>query len=251
MFVLVRMQVIADPDVAVHLHVKGAMPCAGKNQGGKGIQKHCGICKAMGLDGRGHRRPKCPWRDSSGMDKAFSPAKGPKAKAKNATSKAQAQKDAKNATSTAQKDAKAGGAKASTKRSRATSQDECLSTAGSNDEGGAKRAKTTRRRQQDGEGTTTLPPSSPRDPLASKQLLRDAVREKQEALAEIRRLNKQLSRVPEEVSEEVSDDWAASSQAPAKRKWDSAQLEAARTARTLRPILCAAHPLAIACKTMC
>ena len=42
---------------------------AGKNKGGKGTQKQCSLCRHLGHDGYGHRRPNCPYR-SADMDEA-------------------------------------------------------------------------------------------------------------------------------------------------------------------------------------
>ena len=160
----------------------------------------------------------------------------------------------------AEKDAKAKKAKEeredAPKRSRASSQHESPSLAGSDDEGGAKRAKTanTQRRQQGGDKTPTTPSPNAHAALEQKRAQRAAMKQKQDLQQEVKRLNraKKLPSVPEDAS--VTD--AASDLEPAKARWDPALLEAARKSPSFRPILCAAHPHACThaqtpCQTMC
>ena len=140
----------------------------------------------------------------------------------------QAEKDAK------AKQAKEGSAN-SGKRDRATSKHESSSPAGSDAEGKAKRAKTAKSRKQES------PAPSPHEKLASKRPQMEAVRLKQEADGEVRRLRKlqKMSSLPE-GDEEGAGGVNASGKEPAKPLWEPEDLEeAART--TTRAILCAAH----------
>ena len=141
---------------------------------------------------------------------------------------AQAEKDAK---AKEAKEAKEASAK-SGKRGRATSQHESASPAGSDAEGGAKRAKSARTKQHE----STAP--SPHEQLEQKRLQREAVRAKQKAEAEVKRLRK-MRKLPSLIEDDAEGADASGKQS-AKSLWEPEILEeAART--TTRAILCAAH----------
>ena len=190
--------------------------CAtGKNPGGRGTAKQCGLCKAAGRDGTGHKAPRCPYRN---LDDEWSDPSQPRFPATAKEAEARAALAAQKLKDKATKDKKMSAIDLKTKDMQQAAQQlrterEALSRAkaakAEQQEGppstpaGGKQVKQGKRKRQadDPHASADVRGLSPRDQFAAKQHLRDAVRAQQEAKQEVKRLRRlaeQLKPIAEE-----------------------------------------------------